>query len=999
MKGIKKFLGAALIAGSLGFATVQGAPVTDNVIRSPSEIETSPENVMLNEFENVKVGYVKGSGFLYEDIPGHKTGYGYEYMEFLSNYAHCNFEYVEFEDWASLTESMARNEIDVAPGMPGDYRQLQNATRTDHVIGRFPMELVISHDGVKPNMRIGNIPANYSVPGLTGIARGEGFSYETIMYPKFHNMLDAFNEGQIDGYISPMLNPKDSRNILAVFDRQSYRLSVRNDKEYLLRRLNLAMDQMLLNQPNIRDRLNDKYLHNDGFPLILSRHEKEFLAERKKFRAAILMWQKPYVYRNSNGEIVGVMPEIINRISRDLGVEIELVDTDTRDDTHQFSQTLGNTHELIKNGNIDFVVDFICDYSWAKALNLRPTQSYLTTDYVPVTRADYFDDPSAKPIVACVKNMFYTKTFIEPRYPEEKRLYVPTLDESLIAVSEGRADVAYVHRNAVTSLMDEADTYSLEAAGESVYSEPISIGVYDEENPLLWQILNKEINHIDSDWIRDLINQHQQTEVTITPKYLLYHHPVRVFAVLTLILLAIGGFFIYRNRMRQKHFELVEHMAYTDLRYNLPNVPWLESKVPETLEEMEKKNPDVQTFFVVFSMDSSAAVTKDYGRKVIDRQFMNMAKGLDETEPVILTAAGIDVEHLVCYCKAASVEEIMAWAEEIIKKFSSMETADANSKVVLHIRAGVSAYNRTMYVQQAVDRAVIACHHNSGGTVRVFDDKMEENLTVQHTIESRMEQALRDGEFKAFYQPKYDIRTRRIVGAEALVRWISPELGFMPPGKFIPLFEQNGFVIPVDHYLLEKTCQLQRERLDAGKEVVPISVNQSRLHMVAEEGYLEKMQAVVDKYKLPAGLIELEVTETVFGDFDAKAGMKSAEEIINALHEMGFTISVDDFGSGYSSYTMLGNLPMDVMKVDRSILVGADTSEKMRQILANVIHLGNSLGMKVICEGIETREQEELLLKLGCHLGQGFLNCKPIPVDDFIAFFEKRNAEVDAASA
>lgn len=999
MKGIKKFLGALLIAGSLGFATVQGAPVTDNAIRSPNETESSPENIMRDQFENVKVGYVRNSGFLYEDIPGHKTGYGYEYMEFLSNYAHCNFEYVEFEDWEQLTESMARGEIDVAPGMPGDYHQLQNATRTDHVIGRFPMELVISHDGVKPNMKIGNVPANYPVPGLGGIARGEGFRYETITYPKFSQMLDAFNEKQIDGYISPMLTPKDSRNILAVFDRQSYRLSVRNDKPELLRNLNMSMDQMLLNQPNIRDRLNSKYMQNDGFPLILSRKEKEYLAERKKFRAAIFMVQKPYSYNNSNGELVGVMPEIIQRISRDLGVEIEIVDTDTRDDSHEFAQTLENTSELIRNGSIDFVIDTVCDYSSAKELNLRPTQSYLTTDYVPVTRKDYFDDPSAKPIVACVQKMFYTKAFIEPLYPENKRLYVPTLDEALIAVSDGRADIAYVHRNAVNSLMDEADIYSLEAAGESIFSEPISIGVYADENPMLWHILNKEIHHIDSDWIRDLLNKHQQTAVSITPKYLIYHHPIRVFAGLVVLALAVGGFFMYRNRMRQKHFDLVEHMAYTDLRYNLPNIPWLEREVPEKLEELEKKNPDVQTFFVVFSMDSSAAVTKDYGRKTLDKQFMSMAKGLKEEKPVILTAAGIDVEHLVCYCKSPSVEEIFAWAEDIIKKYSRMETADASSKVVLHIRAGVSAYNRTMYVQQAVDRAVIACHHNSGGLVKVFDDKMEETLTVQHTIESRMEQALRDGEFKPFYQPKYDIRTRRIVGAEALVRWISPELGFMPPGKFIPLFEQNGFVIPVDHYLLEKTCQLQRERLDAGKPVVPISVNQSRLHMVAEEGYLEKMQEIVDKYKLPAGLIELEVTETVFGDFDAKAGMKSAEEIINALHEMGFTISVDDFGSGYSSYTMLGNLPMDVMKVDRSILVGADTSEKMRQILANVINLGNSLGMKVICEGIETREQEELLLELGCHIGQGFLNCKPIPVDDFIAFFEKRNAEVDAASA
>ena len=164
---------------------------------------------------------------------------------------------------------------------------------------------------------------------------------------------------------------------------------------------------------------------------------------------------------------------------------------------------------------------------------------------------------------------------------------------------------------------------------------------------------------------------------------------------------------------------------------------------------------------------------------------------------------------------------------------------------------------------------------------------------------------------------------------------------------------------------------------------------------MTEEGYLDKIKAIIDKYQLsPTGLIELEVTETVFGDFDQKSNQKRAADIISKLHEMGFTISVDDFGSGYSSFMMLNHLPMDVMKIDRSLLDASDDSNRMRSILANVIKLGRSLNMQVICEGIETPEQEELLLELGCHYGQGFLNAKPMPLKDFIAFFEKRNAEV-----
>ena len=980
-KNMTLFLGIIIVASILFLGQLEGSPVTDNSMREPNRVKTEAE--MEKFIGTVKVGYVKNTGFVEENRPGHKIGYGYEYMEFLSSYAHCNFEYVEFENWADLVEAIGRGEVDVAPGMPGDYHQLPNTTRTDHVIGRFPMGLIVSDSGVKPNMKLGGLTSNYPTPGLSGIAQAEGFTYEMTTFQNLPELMTAFENGEIDGYVLPILNPRqDDKNVLALFDRQSYRLSVSNDKPELLEIMNFEMDRMLLNQSNIRDKLNQKYLHTDGSPLILSKSEKEYLEQRQKLRTAIFLHRQPYAYYNAEGELIGIFPDIINKISQDLNIEIELVPT----------TTIGDTTELIKNGEIDFVIDAVCDFSWAENFNMKPTQSYLSMDYVPVTRNGDLEKSTSGFKVACIDDMFHTEAFIYEHYPAERRLNVKSPEAALVAVAEGRADIAYIRRNSINSVVENSGTYMLTPASEAVYSEPVSLGVCNTEDPHLWQILNKSIGHLDADWIRDSLNKYQQVEVNITPEWLLYHHPFRVLAAVLAVVATIAGFIVYRNSVKKKHVELVEHMAYTDLRYNLPNVPWLEQNVPVEYETLEHDNPSVQTFFVVFSMASAATVAKEYGRKIIDKQFMAMSKGIKSDAPVIFVAAGIDVEHLICFCKADSLESVKAWAESAIQKYSYMETADSNSKIVLRINAGISAYSRLLYVQQAIDRAVIACHQKSGHVV-VFDEKLEEQLTMQHTIESRMEQALRDGEFQAWYQPKYDIRTRRIVGAEALVRWISPELGFMPPGKFIPLFEQNGFVIPVDHYLLEKTCQLQRERLDAGKEVVPISVNQSRLHMT-EDGYLEKMKAVVEKYNLPRGLIELEVTETVFGDFDSKSGQASAAEIIKGLHDLGFTISVDDFGSGYSSYTMLGNLPMDVLKIDRSILVGADTSSRMRQILGNVIKLGKALKMKVICEGIETVEQENLLLELGCYLGQGFLNCKPLPVADFINFFEKRNAEV-----
>ncbi|MBQ9487615.1 MAG: EAL domain-containing protein [Selenomonadaceae bacterium] len=939
---------------------------------------TASESISQGELETFKVGYIKHTGFLFEDLPGHKTGYGFEYMEFLSNYVHCNFEYVEAKDWDDLVSKLQKGEVDIIPDMPGDYKKVQNVIRTEHVVGRYPMELVTK--GVKPHMKLGTVPFLHSTPTLPKVAQAEGFTYETVSYPNLSALHKAFHDEDIDGYVDAMVDPRRTQNVLAMFDRQSYRLLIRADRKEFYNRVNLAMENLLLYQPNIRDRLNATYFVAGGFPLTLSRSEEEYLKQKKKLKTAVFSSYQPYAYRDENDNLVGVIPSIVKRISEDLGVEVEIVET----------KDFYEAGKLIEKGEIDFIADVVCDYSWAESLNMKPTKPYLSIDYVPVTRMNYNIDPSTPMTIACVKDIFYTTHFIEPHFPESQRVYVSSLIDALQAVNDGLADVTYVQRNAVHSLIEEAETYTLEVKSASVYAEPVSLGVYVNSDEHLWQILDKEIGHMRPDWIRDLVNTNQKTITHFSLKWALYHHPIRSIGIFALFGALVWAFLIYRGRMRQQRLELVEHMAYTDLRYELPNVPWLEREVPVVIESLEQ---NMKTFFVVFSMASSAAVTATQGHRLVDKQFKTLAQNLNHADPVLLVAAGIDVDHLICFCKAENLEKITEWVHGIIESNSYMETAAESTKIVLHTRAGIAPYEKSFSVQQAVDRALVACHQPNGDVIKVFDEKLQDQLTTNHNIEGRMEQALSDGEFKAWYQPKYDIRTREIIGAEALVRWISPELGFMPPGKFIPLFERNGFVIQVDYYLLEQTCKLQRQRLDEGKEVVPISVNQSRLHMT-EEGYLQKMQMIVDTYKLPAGLIELEVTETMFGDFDAKAGQQNAEYIIRELHKMGFSVSVDDFGSGYSSFMMLGSLPMDVMKIDRSLLTGADKSPRMRDILRNVINLGHALEMKVLCEGIETKEQEDLLLELGCYYGQGFLNAKPMPVGDFIEFFERRNAEI-----
>ncbi|MCH3959428.1 MAG: EAL domain-containing protein [Selenomonas sp.] len=247
---------------------------------------------------------------------------------------------------------------------------------------------------------------------------------------------------------------------------------------------------------------------------------------------------------------------------------------------------------------------------------------------------------------------------------------------------------------------------------------------------------------------------------------------------------------------------------------------------------------------------------------------------------------------------------------------------------------------------------------------------------------------LQQEEFKVYLQAKYDIQSQSVCAAEALVRWDSPELGFLMPGKFIDLFERNGFAIQLDYYMLEHICRMQRERLEHGKIVIPISVNQSALH-ITEEGYLDTMESIAEKYQLPAGLVELELTETAFIDYTTKSERNNTRHIVQSLKQMGFSMSIDDFCTGYSSIAMLQTIPANVMKIDRTMLLAAETSDRSLTILRHMVELGHNLNMKVVVEGIETRKQELLLLSIGCNTGQGFLFAKPMPHQAFRNFVEE----------
>ena len=275
--------------------------------------------------------------------------------------------------------------------------------------------------------------------------------------------------------------------------------------------------------------------------------------------------------------------------------------------------------------------------------------------------------------------------------------------------------------------------------------------------------------------------------------------------------------------------------------------------------------------------------------------------------------------------------------------------------------------------------ALQSIQHTHRTDTAFYNAELHEKLRKKNSIESYMQTALQNKEFKLFLQPKNNLKDDSLAGAEALVRWQKPDGSYRYPDEFIPLFEANGFCIKLDLYMVERACEQIHAWINAGITPVPISVNQSKL-LFSDRNYPEHLEKIAKRYKVSPSLIVLEILEDI-----ATGDLGQINAQIETLHDKGFKVSMDDFGSGYSSLNMLYQLKIDELKLDRGFLrKGSETDNERRQIiLEQIIRFAKKLGISTVAEGIETQQDRDNMAALACDYGQGYFYERPISAAQF----------------
>ncbi|WP_235069714.1 EAL domain-containing protein [Turicibacter sp. TJ11] len=444
--------------------------------------------------------------------------------------------------------------------------------------------------------------------------------------------------------------------------------------------------------------------------------------------------------------------------------------------------------------------------------------------------------------------------------------------------------------------------------------------------------------------------------------------------VVMMIWTAVISFHFYVTKMKKDSLEYIERLAFNDSLTGLFNNDGFVKEIKSVL----KRSPYRYYSLVAFDIESFKLVNEIYGYSKGDRLLIEIAQQLKSEfhSSTIFGRLGNDVFTLMLAKRIQYDEDnISSRIERVVRSVS-----ENIIEMTLNVNIGFYDFKtQEENIQLAVDHADMARVHAKTlpDNYYVFNQDVVENEKKLKEIEQAIKSSLEQGHFQVYYQPKVNPITEKIAGAEALVRWFHPERGFISPADFIPISEKSGDIVDIGRWVFNEVCLMLADQKQKGLKSVPISINLSPVEFYQSD-LIVFLASTISKYQVDPSLIEIEITETA-----ALNDITLINEKIASIHDLGMKVSMDDFGTGSSTFSNLKHVDIDVLKIDRSFLCDIETNFKSKEMVHGIIELAKRIGISVVCEGVEVQEQVEILKEMKCDFIQGYVYSKPLPRPQF----------------
>ena len=916
------------------------------------------------------VGYYEDGDYMYHNAQGEYEGYNFEFLQEVSKLSGLSYEVVDSPSWQEAFQLLIDGRIDILPAVYRTEGRMDQMLFTDESMCTIYTTLNVRMDDNRYNyedfdafqgMRVGIIKGGEDGESFKRYCAQNGVALTIIEYDETQELLDALGSGTLDGVAITHLGRSSVFRSVARFAPTPMYIAVSKQRPDLLAQINRSINDILLRNPDYRTDLYDKYLSPSSNQVpVLTKEEVEYIeAADEPIHISYDPSFAPFSYKDAEGELNGIMADIFARIAEKSGLDF------------QFEACPAATAlRAVKLGETDAISVVDGDYLWDERNHMNTTLRFLNTPSAMITQAERTEIE-----VLALPEGYQLSEHVAQNNPEKEIQYYDSIQACFDAVLDGKAQATYTNTQTANYIISDPKYEKLHVTALTQYPNDLCIGVSKSADPRLFSILDKYIQYMSNEEIDTLLLNNSVSVRPITMEAFVHQNIWLITGLVAavsgsiILLLCINLFNISRSKRR------IQDLLYRDELTGLDNINRFYVRAEELL-----------------ATGKYAVVYCDIDRfKLINDTF-----GFEEGDEVLRAFGSIlqkSMEDRECCARLSADNFVM------LRHYKQWETLAAD---LMHIQAvlnkwsgerGIIPYEiavsfgvyqadagETNDMKQMLDFANYAMRSAktaAGGSCFLYDEQMRNKALFEQGLEGRLASAMEQGEFEAYYQPKVNMDTGRMVGCEALVRWKHPEQGLLMPGSFIPFFEKKGLIVRVDLHMFEQVCRTVRRWLDEGRPAVTVSCNFSQMHF-GHDGFAGQVSEIADRFQVPHHLLEVEITESAIAD--------APESVSSALTELkmrGFQIAIDDFGSGYSSLGQLQRLRADVLKLDRSFVCAGLQGPREQIVIENLVNMASELGMEVVCEGVETQVQVKVLQDIGCHIAQGYYYYRPMQTAAF----------------
>lgn len=914
---------------------------------------------LFGEAKTIKVGWYIQDKYQEISESGVPFGYCYDVLQELTKHSDIKYVFIydSFNECLSMLDS---GEVDIlgciikTPDreLLYSFPDFSIGVSNRYIYTKVDSPLTLENYQEAKDLKIAVLENSYNLEAYKKFVNQDSNEYTLIECENTEVMSRMLQDDYVDVVISGSL-PNFNVKILANFEPQPFYFIVSKESPEVLDILNQALSSLKYSNPEFLTKLAKKYGVNSDNQYSLTQNEKNLVRRINTLNVAWSPIWSPLEIKGDDNNFTGYVRHIFNEIEDYTGLNFNYIEC----------KNTSEALSLLNEGKID-IISLYNDANTSTNSMIHILSEPIISLPIQIIKKENSSNSSNK-----VGVIHSAKSYSSlPGIYEYDLVHYDTIEQALNAVKN--EEINFIITNSYTShyFLQKSlysDLYSIALQGNPI---DLRLAISKNQPEEMVNILNKAISSIPDSTRNSLIIESTIISQKSDNNFINFILNIpTAFLIFILVL-----FFLFTTIVtlllikKTRYTKYISTKLFTDTLTGLlskDGFDWLVSK------RLEKSTCDSYCI-ISFDIDHFQHYNALFGFETGDKLLINIGKVFTKFCPRDELCAHLDSDHFVLFAneKDLSAEQRIEQLKIDIQKLSH------NYKIYFNF--GVYKLSNGIFESAKMrDYAKAALRSIKGDTTKhvgYYNQNLHEQLIKESIISSEMEKALANREFIAFFQPKYGCSSEKPVGAEALVRWRKDNGEIIPPGDFISLFEKNGFILKLDMYIFEEACKVLAKQISCGIPPVPISTNFSRIHMY-NHNFAKDLAEIAGKYNIPPHLLEIEITESAF-----ITNQIILLQLIENLHSYGFLVSIDDFGSGYSSLNLIKEIRFDVIKIDQIFFRQNKEQNRTKSIIQCILTLAKELGMRTVAEGVETEEQFKFLRENKCDTIQGFYFSKPL---------------------